>query len=573
MRSLATISLKLPSEVNRGLIYAEDTDKIYVNTGTEFREITSGDMSETTDLLQSILDAITGKSTEAKQDDQITNEGTMISLLGSIGTNTLDSIPPTTAFGELLVSEPTPVFQLHFVQNQALQTFVESQGNGGSITYDNQLVSLSSGTGIGGYGTLRSKRFLRYRSGQGIRVLFTALFDTANAVANSIQLAGMGHAEGGVYFGYDGTNFGINRHSAGRQEIQVFEITTASTTAENVTVTLNGVGYSVPVTNSGSVNTTATEISAGTYTSGFDSWQALACDQYVVFVHLGTGVKGGAYSLTATTAIATITQNQAGVANTHEWTHQASWNGEELGFTLDPAMGNVYQIQMGYLGFAGIKYFVKSPVNQKWVLVHTIKFENSSVETNTQDPSFQGLIASASLGSTTDITVKSGSISGQVEGKILVLGEPNGASVSKTGLSTGSSWQNLLTIRVCNTYGPYGRKKVNRGQILLSKATIAAVATKACEFAVFKNATLAATNPEFTKIEDSMCCEYSGDTTVTGGTPIIETGVAREGNLVIDLEQQTEFGEALDTYTLAFRQVPSGGAPDATASLNWKEDI
>ena len=569
VRSIANLS---PNDYSNRLVVVENGGGVFVSTGSAWIPLLTGSMADLTDKLDQIITALGNLNIQTTQQAVLTELINQGLTLDTIAANGGSGNLAKSAFGELLVTSPVAAYQIAFIHNKTPNGIIETTGTGGSIVYQDQLAQLSTGVSGGGFATIRSKRRMVYRPGEGISAKITAIFDTG-AVVNSIQLAGFGHAEGGFFFGYDGDTFGVDRQKGGRIEIRTFQITTASTTAENVTVTLNGIAYSVPVTNSGSVNTTAAEIANFTYSSGADSWNVSQCGDYIYFAHFGTGVKAGAYSFTATTAVASINQDQAGAANVHEWTPQASWNGDELGFTLDPAKGNVYKIQLGYLGFAGINFFIKSPETGEFIKVHTIKYENNNTLPNIQDPTMQGLLAIASLGSTTDITIKSGSMEGETEGEIIILGQPNGTAITKTALATGSAWLNLVTIKVLNVYGDTNNKKINRGQIELEEASCVVIASKATEFAIFKNATITPTSGviEYQAISNSMACKYEGSATITGGIPIIETGI--KDSFFSDLKAKKEFGQANDTYTLAFRQIPSGGSPDATASLNWKEDI
>jgi hypothetical protein len=91
---------------------------------------------------------------------------------------------------------------------------------------------------------------------------------------------GVGHAEDGAYFGYKGVDFGILYNSRGKREVQTLTISTKSSTAESITVTLNTVPYTVAVTHGASTITTAYEISLGTYAG----WRAEAVGNTVIFV-------------------------------------------------------------------------------------------------------------------------------------------------------------------------------------------------------------------------------------------------------------------------------------------------
>ena len=138
------------------------------------------------------------------------------------------------AFGGLLVVESTPVYQEAFVHSKLLPRIVQNTNASGSISLSGQKVVLQTGVSVGGYAAIRTKKYLRYNPARGSVTKFTGLFDSANAVANSLQLLGVGTAEAGVYIGYDGTKLGVCRQFGGRLEIRSFVITTASSTTESI---------------------------------------------------------------------------------------------------------------------------------------------------------------------------------------------------------------------------------------------------------------------------------------------------------------------------------------------------
>ncbi len=113
-----------------------------------------------------------------------------------------------SAFGEPLAIIPTAVVQLdaiYGITSDVIQTY--NNGTGSSAGSNTQLFRVESGTTQGGYGVLRSKRFIRYRPGQGVVTRFTAAF--TQGVASSLQFAGLANQENRVAFGFNGDRFGI----------------------------------------------------------------------------------------------------------------------------------------------------------------------------------------------------------------------------------------------------------------------------------------------------------------------------------------------------------------------------
>ena len=124
---------------------------------------------------------------------------------------------PTTAFGEILTGELTPIFQYSFeytVDNTKLTT--NTVANNGTVTQATGLAVLQSSTTANGTALLQSKREAKYRAGQGANFRFTAMYTTG--IASCDQLAGLADETGstaafknGYMIGYIGTTFGVHR--------------------------------------------------------------------------------------------------------------------------------------------------------------------------------------------------------------------------------------------------------------------------------------------------------------------------------------------------------------------------
>lgn len=112
-----------------------------------------------------------------------------------------------TAFGEMLVANPTPLIQLSFPYNLNTALVTTSVTGSGTATQSNSFAVLSTTATTNSSATLVSNDYLHYRPGQGAVILFTAVF--TKGVANSTQIIGLGDAVDGFFFGYNGTSFGI----------------------------------------------------------------------------------------------------------------------------------------------------------------------------------------------------------------------------------------------------------------------------------------------------------------------------------------------------------------------------
>lgn len=121
----------------------------------------------------------------------------------------VDVQAPLTAFGELSVASPTAVAQVDFVYGLNNQQVSTSNTGTGSVVSSNGTLLVSTSAANASSAQCSSKRYIKYRPGQGALGRFTAYFTTG--VADSAQYAGIGTPDmnNGFFFGYDGTSFGI----------------------------------------------------------------------------------------------------------------------------------------------------------------------------------------------------------------------------------------------------------------------------------------------------------------------------------------------------------------------------
>lgn len=226
-------------------------------------------------------------------------------------------------------------------------------------------------------------------------------------------MCGIGHAESGIYFGYSGSNFGILHVEEAIREVRTLTIGTKSSTAENVTVTLNGVNHSIEVTNGAGTSTTAYELSTGSYAG----WNVQQSGSMVIFLASDAGSLNGVYSITGSTISGSFSRTTAGSLGIQTWISQSSWNGDPLngsgasGVTLNPQKGNIYKAGIS-MAFGAIELAVQtdsltgSVNNTTFTTVHTIKNSNTRTTPAFFNPTFPYTMAAYSAGSTTNITTK-----------------------------------------------------------------------------------------------------------------------------------------------------------------------
>lgn len=490
---------------------------------------------------------------------------------------------PRLPFGSIHTESITPLFQadgVYGINTGILEATVS--GTGSADTIDSSL-RVQTGATIGSQAVIQTVKRLRYRAGQGIIARFTGKYDTP--VANSYQLLGIGHAEDGVYFGYGNTGnladtrFGILYVKRGSREVRTLTITTASSTTENITVTLNGTAYSIAVTNSGNIQRTVWELSQGVYAG----WKCYPSGATVVFVRDSSGTASGAYSVAGTTIVGSFAQTKAGAASTDTFIPQEDWNGDPMdgtgpsGVTLDPQTGNVYQIGVQYLGYGSITFYIENAVagnNADFIPVHTMLNPNSLTKTTFGNPSFPFTMAVYSAGSTTNLNLQSGSLAGFIEGDKVLQG---GRFSYFNFITTGNAATLVPLFTVMNSLYYGGR--VNQSVVNLLSVSGAVKHTQPVVYYLIKNGTLTG-NPAFSSLSSTSstvwdtaatAVSYSNNNQLIWTGHLGETGDIDHHFSSADFNAEEITLQPGEWVTLAVKSVANNIAY-ATGSLNTRED-
>ena len=114
-----------------------------------------------------------------------------------------------SAFGHTIGEQLFPLVQNDYVYQINTETSVTTLTGSGTVTQSGNLAVVSSGAATSSSALLASKKSVKYRPGQGIRGLVTPIF--ATPAAGNTQICGVGNSDDGLFFGYNGTSFGIMR--------------------------------------------------------------------------------------------------------------------------------------------------------------------------------------------------------------------------------------------------------------------------------------------------------------------------------------------------------------------------
>ena len=126
---------------------------------------------------------------------------------------------PKTSYDELPMAEMTPIEQLSFPYNINTDIVTTTLTNGGTVTQSDNMAVLDSSSTTNSTAKMVSNKYTPYRSGQGALIRFNSLFTSTATTTDSKQWIGVGDANDGFLFGYDGQDFSISYRTNGTETI------------------------------------------------------------------------------------------------------------------------------------------------------------------------------------------------------------------------------------------------------------------------------------------------------------------------------------------------------------------
>ncbi len=448
-----------------------------------------------------------GNPLAISKDNAANSVSNPIYVAGAGGTTNIGNFPEAyvTAFEEPLAVTITPVQQAEAVYGLDPDFWIQSVRNGGSISTSNSTWQVQSGTSAGGYARLATQNYVSYPPGQGIMFRWTAAFTangtTRNAygVDNIVQNTGPIDREDGYSIGYSGSTasnaerkIGILHRRSGKAEIRELTITTAPTGTQTATITLDGVAYSVTITNSTSVSYTATQIATllKANTTFINTWDVDACGGKITFIYYSPGARNGTYSFSSTgsgtIAVGTFAQIQAGAAPTDTWTYVDSWNGTVPNF--DPTKLNVWAMDMRWLGAGRVRFFMEDPTTGKMVLIHTQIYSSTQLTPHVLKPAMRVAYrcgtTNPAITPSQNVTVTGASIFGGIQGNIV---QTSGSQAYYNTDSTNRS-QNVVH-HLLSIQNPVVRSNmVNKNSLIIQDLTVSAQGNDPSVLFIVKNA-------------------------------------------------------------------------------------
>ena len=477
-----------------------------------------------------------------------------------------------SAFGEQSVAELTPIIQLQFPYNINAQ-LVEERTNNGTLTVDSNRAKLSTGASANQSAQFVSRVPVKYNPGQGGLCRFTSVFTTG--VANSVQYIGIGDNSDGYFFGYNGADFGILRRNSGKLEVRTLTVTTKSTTAEDITITLNGVAVTdVTVSDATATDTTTTanEIAAHDYSGVGGGWRAHAMGSTVRFDSYPAASLSGTYSLSgASTAAGTFAQNIIGVAPTETVIAQTAWNVDMMdgtgssGVTLDPTKGNVYQIRYQWLGYGLITFYIENPATGFLQMVHKIEYANANTIPSVDNPTLPLCAMVKNTSNTSDVVMYTPSMGGFIEGKKPTPVVRHGVSIEAAAIGTDET--PILTIHNPIIY----QGLVNRVRSKLTFIEVSVDGSKPSTARFRSNTSLTGASFSDVSTNTTPIKVDTSATVLSGGSLQFASGLAKADSRLFQLDLTSfEIGPR-DFLTISLEA--SSGTVDAVVSINWVDEF
>jgi len=469
---------------------------------------------------------------------------------------------PLTSFGERSVAENTPVAQIS-AEYGILEKAEPITILTGNVSPDGSLFVASTGIDPNAFALILTRHQVKYRPGQGLLGRVDAIFDTPQIDSN--QEAGLIITTDRMCFGFNAAGvFGIIYKHNGEAEIQELTITTPATSSESATITVNGTALTVPLT-AGTVNHNAFEISVSLNSQVAD-YDFSSNDNQVVARSL-VAIPAGAFAFSSSTAVATWAQIEAGVEPLNSSIVQTDWNIDKRP-DLDPFKGNVYQIN--YMGFGAIDFSIEDNETGKLVLVHRIKFANTSVIPSIGNPTFRVGWLTFNEGNTTSVSIKGSSAAGFIEGKVVHTEAPRADKNTNTSVpASPSSPVNLLTLRNRFVFGT----RRNRAETFGISLTAATDSNKAVLVDVLTGAVISG-DLDFQYIDKAnSTTEVAKDGgEVTGGRLVASITIPPDGGEPFNLERLSSLILPGETVTISAVMV-AGAASSVTVTIVFQEDL
>lgn len=273
---------------------------------------------------------------------------------------------------------------------------------------------------------------------------------------------------------------------------------------------------------------------------------------------------------------------------TENFIPRTSWN-EDLvngsntstnksGFNFNPLFGNVMGIQWQYLGFGNVRFYIENPTNSQHVLVHTIRYPNQYTTPSLRNPTLPLRVESRNYNTVSNVTVKSASMAGFLEGTSVELGPKYGFSTNRTSVTTIIP---IFTVKVASNFNGQVCTSILRLKTIAFGANTGGAGSGIVTLKVIRNATLGG-SPAFVATDGTAAdngATVTGNafssvdvaaSSATGGTILYNAIVAVGNSALQEVKDLDLFAGTGDTLTITIESTQSC---TAGAGVTWREDL
>ena len=261
--------------------------------------------------------------------------------------------------------------------------------------------------------------------------------------------------------------------------------------------------------------------------------------------------------------------------NIETYVPQGSWNVDTMegtglsGFNLNPLTGNVYIIQVQWLGYGNISFSIETPYTGCPSIVHRIRFPNTlSTGPSLDIPAFHNLVEISNGNTSNNITLQVGCMAIYNEGSTTLSGILNSTDNETINISANQD-VNILTLRNKTTFHGI----VNRTPIVAEFMSVATDGNKPVRFRLIENALFTSSltyidiNTE-NSIAEASTGTFSVDASSTGATILTEYLSKSDG------ESQNLEGYDIEISpgnTLSIVAFTTNATSDNGVALTWRE--
>lgn len=258
------------------------------------------------------------------------------------------------------------------------------------------------------------------------------------------------------------------------------------------------------------------------------------------------------------------------------WVPEASWNGTAVSWTK--TNGRPLMIKYPFLGYGNIKFYVQDQISSGWVLVHTIRYANTTATLQLTNPNMYFYAQSLNANNDSNMIVYVGSAGIFLSGKRSFVG---GAKWSWANIKSSVTTEaNILTLQNATSYNGVANKQLVR---LESLSVSASAEAGVCEFRMKIGATLGG-SPSYSAINGTITALSNGatltsansvvtydtaGTTVANGTYIFSLVSDNPGTQMIDLEKYNIYLAPGEFLTISGY---SSNTSTMGVGINWIED-